>query len=396
MPCCSPSPYHCQSGILFRNLLVLLTADRVWWALLTTLIHRLRPSAQSGALQSIVQSWHTANDSVNVLSPWPEGFTRDIIAKPCHSHNDYSRKVPLYDALAAGCTGVEADVWLPDIDDGTTLRIGHRHSSLTADRTLASLYIQPLSEILRNLNPGNTTSTGIFETNSDQTLVLLIDFKSNGTQLWPLVNAQLEPLRRDGWLRHWNGVSGEITPGPLTVVATGNAPYDLVVANQTSRDIFFDAPLDDVSSNLYNSTNSYYASAKLSKAVGSPVFGHFKAGSMRAMTTQIEEAKKKELVSRYWGNASLACQCSRSCLERACQEQSRDAERRRPGQRYEVELGLVCCSRLDSVRIEVIRSRSATALTAMRRSPINNGGGTHIKHGPRAALRSQMTASSCA
>ena len=280
--------------------MVLLTASRVWWALLITFIHRLRPSAQSGALQGIVQSWHTANDSVNLLSPWPKDLTHDIIAKPCHSHNDYSRKVPLYDALAAGCTGVEADVWLPD-NDGTSLRVGHRHSSLTADRTLASLYVQPLSEILQNLNPDNTSLSGIFETDPNQTLVLLIDFKSNGTQLWPLVNAQLEPLRRGGRLRHWSGISGKITPGPLTVVATGNVPYDLVVANHTYRDIFFEAPLNDLSSGLYNGTNSYYASAKLGKAVGSPVFGHFKASSMRAMTMQIGEAKNKELVSRYWG-----------------------------------------------------------------------------------------------
>ena len=265
-----------------------------------TFVHRLRPSAQSGALQSVMQSWQTANDSVNLLSPWPGEFTEDIIAKPCHSHNDYSRKIPLYGALAAGCTGVEADVWLPDNNDGTGLRVGHRHSSLTADRTLASLYVQPLSEILQNLNRNCTSLSGIFQTDPNQTLVLLIDFKSNGTQLWPLVNAQLQPLRQGGWLRHWNGTSGKITPGPLTIVATGNAPYDLVVANHTYRDIFFDAPLDDVSSDLYNSTTSYYASARLSKAVGSPVFGRFKAGGMRAMATQVEEAKNKELVSRYW------------------------------------------------------------------------------------------------
>lgn len=29
-----------------------------------------------------------------------------------HSHNDYWRNVLLFSALYAGCTGVEADVWL--------------------------------------------------------------------------------------------------------------------------------------------------------------------------------------------------------------------------------------------------------------------------------------------
>lgn len=32
--------------------------------------------------------------------------------------------------------------------------------------------------------------------------------------------------------------------GPITIVATGNAPFDLLLQNSTYRDVFFDAPLD--------------------------------------------------------------------------------------------------------------------------------------------------------
>ena len=57
--------------------------------------------------------------------------TRDVTPVQCHSHNDYWRRVPLYDALRWGCTGVEADVWLFDEE----LYVGHNTNALTRDGT---------------------------------------------------------------------------------------------------------------------------------------------------------------------------------------------------------------------------------------------------------------------
>ena len=48
-------------------------------------------------------------------SPWRsdiDQLTSDVHPFMCHSHNDYWRREPLYQAIHAGCTGVEADVWL--------------------------------------------------------------------------------------------------------------------------------------------------------------------------------------------------------------------------------------------------------------------------------------------
>lgn len=209
--------------------------------------------------------------------------------------------MPLFDALAAGCTSVEADIWLPEQQDSTLgLRVGHKASSLSGDRTLASLYVQPLVSIMENIAGSQDSNSSIFETDPSQTLVLVLDFKSDGPALWPHVNAQLEALRGKSWLRHWNGMSRTIVPGPLTIVATGTAPWDLIVANTTYRDIFYDAPLVELNSDRFNISNSFFASASLGQAVGKPLFGKFNSESLTKMTSQIANAKAKGLVSRYW------------------------------------------------------------------------------------------------
>lgn len=43
---------------------------------------------------------------------YPTDFTRDIVPKPFHSHNDYWRDVPFYSGLSRGAISTEADVWL--------------------------------------------------------------------------------------------------------------------------------------------------------------------------------------------------------------------------------------------------------------------------------------------
>lgn len=256
-------------------------------------------------LESIVKAWQKPSDSVRLLSPWPHDFSRDIVPKACHSHNDYGRRVPLFDALAAGCTSVEADIWLPEARNSSTeLRVGHTDSSLTDDRTLASLYVQPLVTIMDNLATSQMLNSSVFETDPNQTFVLLLDFKSNGSELWPHVNTQLEILRKKNWLRHWDGLAEKIVPGPLTIVATGNAPFDLLVANTTYRDIFYDAPLDDLDSGKFNTSNSFFASAALNQAVGKPSLGNFDSKSLAKLTSLIANAKTRGLVSRYWDTPS--------------------------------------------------------------------------------------------
>ncbi|EUC31367.1 hypothetical protein COCCADRAFT_27887 [Bipolaris zeicola 26-R-13] len=248
-------------------------------------------------------------------------ITRDVTPVPCHSHNDYWRRVPLYDALYWGCTGVEADVWLFDDE----LFVGHNTNALTQNNTFRSMYVDPLTKMLDHKNnvsdfaTASTTKNGVFDTEPSQTLVLLVDFKNDGHAIFPVVSNHLSALREKGYLSYYNGTS--VVSGAITVVATGNAPFDLITANSTYRDIFFDAPLDKLNNTSsssdtitpdgqgtvgttpnshFDSTNSYYASVNWGSTVGWLWFGRLSSAQLAKIRDQIRTAEERGLKSRYW------------------------------------------------------------------------------------------------
>ena len=263
--------------------------------------------------------------------------------------------MPLFSAIEAGCISVEADVWL----FGEELYVGHSLASLTRNRTLASLYVNPLVDILEKQNPtthfnpnGNQSQHGVFDTVPEQSLVLLIDFKTSGAALFPYVVAALEPLRSRGRLTHLNGT--QIVERPITVVGTGNTPFTSVISESTNayQDIFFDAPLaamwegdpgeqapapqrsqelvygSDIDASLpatgapaheprsedkgqgmsgapqdadaYSTINSYYASVSFSQAIGHVLFGQLSDKQMNLIRSHIRGAHRRGLKVRYW------------------------------------------------------------------------------------------------
>ncbi|EDU48423.1 hypothetical protein PtrSN002B_002168 [Pyrenophora tritici-repentis] len=263
-------------------------------------------------------------------------ITRDVTPVPCHSHNDYWRRVPLYDALRWGCTGVEADVWLFDNE----LYVGHSTNALTQNNTFRSLYVDPLVRMLDHKNEIGQFATsydvknGVFDTEPARTLVLLVDFKNNGHEIFPVVSQHLSALREKGYLTYYDG--NYTIERPITVVATGNAPFDLITANKSYRDIFFDAPLDKLvssppsiqphpdnvvdlakrtpalsfgggqgtvgttPSSVFDATNSYYASVNFGRSIGWLWFGHISETQLLKIRSQIREARKRGLQARYW------------------------------------------------------------------------------------------------
>ncbi|KAL8992529.1 MAG: hypothetical protein Q9169_007033 [Polycauliona sp. 2 TL-2023] len=229
---------------------------------------------------------------------------------PCHSHNDYERQVPLYDALNTGCVSVEADIWLQDDE----LLVGHTEDALDSSRTLKSLYLDPLMSILGDRNPdlGLTDGTdhsgsleGVFATNTSVSLVLLVDIKTESAKTLPVLLDQLASLRQSGSLTRFDG--SRMTQGPITVVGTGNTDFDAIL-NEKDRLVFFDAPLaydwskdSTTDANAYSTNNSYYASVSFDEAIGKPSFlGDLSEEQMTTIKDQIEGAHDRGLKVRYW------------------------------------------------------------------------------------------------
>lgn len=189
------------------------------------------------------------------------------------------------------------------------------------------MYLDPLAGILGAMNPSKMAyhhiedPLGVYYNDPKQTLTLLVDFKTSGVETWSLLYEQLQPLREGGWLTHWNGK--DRVERPLTVVVSGSADFDLLVANKTYRDIFYDAPLDaledeaDLRSTLegnldhafaddsqrfkYNPTNSHLASVSFHKAIGSVRWAGLSSGQIEKLRKQIANAKERKLIPRYWG-----------------------------------------------------------------------------------------------
>lgn len=298
-------------------------------------------------IHDIIGSWGKPGHIGAGLSHWPTDFTRDILPIPCHSHNDYWRTVPLYSAIEAGCIGVEADIWLSEGE----LYVGHSLGSLTPNRTLNSLYINPLLDILSKQNEEplvipdpDRQVHGVFDTTPEQPLILLIDFKTSGTELFPFVVKALEPLRSKGYLTWQNG--SEFIHGPIIVIGTGETPYEMVLSDTDNphHDIFFDAPLNKMYEGpngearqgasrikgktsreqlteqkeswkrhggseeggvkaveeAYSTSNSYYASVSFIEAIGILLNGEFSDHQLDILRGQIKGAHKRGLRARYW------------------------------------------------------------------------------------------------
>ncbi|KKZ68887.1 hypothetical protein EMCG_00058 [[Emmonsia] crescens] len=277
------------------------------------IVRQVDAAPGSPALQNILK-----NTDRSDLYGYPTDLTRGIIPIPVHSHNDYWRDLPFYSALSAGCISIEADVWLYD----DALLVGHDLSSLTKTRTLQSLYIDPIMDVLRRQNPRNPyitedTRNGIYDTDPSQTLYLFIDVKTSGPKTWPHVIAALEPLRAANYLTTLRN-NDTLTTGPVTVIGTGNTPLNLV-GPLPDRDYFYDAPLANLNKEGSQEITKYIspiASTSFATVIGmdrailTPGGGKGEGGEeslwlnskqLETLRGQIEAAKKKGIGARYWG-----------------------------------------------------------------------------------------------
>jgi alkaline phosphatase len=128
-----------------------------------------------------------------------------------HSHNDYEQQAPFHLAYNEGFGSIEADIHL--VDD--QLLVGHDSKSLVKERTLESLYLQPI----------------IAYNQPNRKLQLLIDIKTDAIKTID----QLVKL-----LTKYPGITNNKN---IKIVLSGNAPSEELFLNYPSF-IWFDGRLN--------------------------------------------------------------------------------------------------------------------------------------------------------
>lgn len=150
-----------------------------------------------------------------------------------HAHNDYLHARPLLDALGHGFTSVEADIFLVD----GKLLVAHDKSAIKPDRTLESLYLDPLRARIR-ANQGSVYP-GV------KPFTLLIDLKSAAEPTYAALAkvladyADIISAVRDG----------KTEPRAVNVVISGNRPRSMLAAERL-RYAGLDGRMTDLDSDL--------------------------------------------------------------------------------------------------------------------------------------------------
>ena len=154
------------------------------------------------------------------FSSWLFAQQRNYSVSNAHAHNDYEHPVPFYTAYNAGFGSIEADIFL--YNGG--LYVSHDSAHITQQRTLQSLYLDPLQKAIQNHKEHAYADPS-------KNLILLIDLK---TPAEPTLGALLKVLQR----------YKAITACPnLKIVITGNQPDNSKLGSYPSF-LHFDGHLD--------------------------------------------------------------------------------------------------------------------------------------------------------
>ncbi|WFD19132.1 hypothetical protein MCAP1_001355 [Malassezia caprae] len=261
----------------------------------------------------------------------PADWNRNTYPLFMHSHNDYERPVPVFEALSYGALSIESDVWLNPKD--MQLYVGHDPFSLTAERTFHALTVQPLVKAIEQANTANakyvnnsrsslfgdlqaSVSTsdspwwnGYFSlgVGNTQPLQLLVDVKNDANRSWPLIVKALDPLRKRGFLTRYK--HGKVIPGPVIVIGTGGTPIDQL-APKHERDVFLDCELMQLNKPMpkihgvrydWNNTLCAIASTDFEEATSNYRGIHEPSKQLKQnLTSLIHEAHKRGIKTRFY------------------------------------------------------------------------------------------------
>lgn len=199
-----------------------------------------------------------------------------------HAHNDYRHDPPLLKALQHGFTSVEADVFLV----GETLCVAHDADEIKPERTLRSLYLEPLRRRARQ-NGGHVYATR-------SRFLLLVDIKSAAEPTYRRMHEILASYRD---VVTSFGPRGRHEKAILVIIS-GNRPWELM-KSQAVRYAGCDGRLSDLESDL---------PADLMPLISDRWGAHFTwrgAGPMPAeerekLSTIVRTAHAQDRLVRFW------------------------------------------------------------------------------------------------
>jgi hypothetical protein len=150
-----------------------------------------------------------------------------------HSHNDFLRPRPLWDALALGLNSIEVDVYLV----GGALLVGHDEVDLDPTRTLQALYLDPLRD--------HVGRNGGWVYGHERSLDLLIDIKSDARSTYEELVRVL--ARYSEMVTTYS--ASDVQARAVSVIVSGNRPRRFMLS-QRARAASYDGRLEDLNARV--------------------------------------------------------------------------------------------------------------------------------------------------
>ncbi|MBC9913129.1 alkaline phosphatase [Chitinophaga varians] len=208
--------------------------------------------------------------------------TKTYTLANAHSHNDYERKTPFYQAAALQFGYIEADIHLKDGE----LYVAHDSRDIRPNRTFKTLYLEPVIRQFA-LNDGKAYADGA-------PLRLLVDIKTAGVPTLQALQTLLLPYRQY--------FDPSVNPNAVQVILSGNIPP---VSAWTDFDqlFFFDGRPD----------STYPAAVKQRVALVSTDFHQYSKWNGKGTFVPAELEKVKAVIAqvhqqgfpfRFWGAPS--------------------------------------------------------------------------------------------
>ncbi|KAK4055524.1 hypothetical protein OIV83_000070 [Microbotryomycetes sp. JL201] len=236
----------------------------------------------------------------------------------------YVSQALLKSSLQDGVSHFVIDLWL---DDGELL-VGHNQDSLSPERTLSSMYIDPLVSLLSQPSPPSSSFTfaphhrrrssaaigSVQAKYLTRPLLLLVNLKTDPVTTLPFLLHYLTPLLDHSLLTKYCPNSAQTEQGLVTVACTdGTDVLKDQVANLTPRYVFLSALLDEEDTN-WNKDVCTFVTADLDQVLCRPMDTETKGLSREeeatviSLVARVHEKGAKLRIGGLEGNEALSQQ----------------------------------------------------------------------------------------